>query len=258
MKILLALVLGTLLFSSLAFSLTATEAKQVWLDAKQTTLDKQQAHNYAKIDWAANKSTENNQKVVDTGKDSLNAALDEVDAWLVYADMSSQENPEISDTLKQTISTDVSTNRDKIVALRADVAGVSNQVELGLVWLKMVGKYFELLSDVARDTGYAWVETGNKYSDKLEDYEIKIRTEAGNAGLDGEITTNLDLAHADIVEARSNLAKAKTSYDQVRLPGTPLVKFNEGNSYLRVAQANLVSSYTYLVTAYNLMVKESG
>jgi len=46
---------------------------------------------------------------------------------------------------------------------------------LGIVYLKMVGKYLELLSDVARDSGKILVYRGNTYFETVEDYESKLR-----------------------------------------------------------------------------------
>lgn len=236
-------------------ALTESEAKQAWRDAKRISQEKQQLYRDAQIQYAGNKSAENNQKVIDTGKEALHAALNEAEAWLKWKDIEAQGNPDIPADLKATISADVATNLAKIDELRKDVDKISNQVELGIVFLKMVGKYLELLTDVARDYGKILVSIGNTYIAKAEDYESKLRAEAIKINNNTAILEKLDRAKADLNEARSNVNKAKASYEQVVLPGTPLIKFTEGNNYLRVARTNLLSAHSNLNQAYNLMLR---
>jgi len=69
-----------------------------------------------------------------------------------------------------------------------------------------------------------------------------------------DIIEKLDLARNDLDEARSNIDNAESSYEQVVLPGTPLIKFSEGNNYLRIARTNLLSGHNNLNQAYNLML----
>lgn len=235
-------------------ALTDSEAKQVWKDTKKISLEKQEIHFDAKIKLAGNNSEENRQEVVDTGKDVLYAALDEADAWLVWKDLEARSNPDLPDDLKDTIHEDVETNHAKIDELRTDVDGIENRLQLGLVYLKMVGKYVELITDVARDSGKILVYIGDTQIDKAEDIESKLRAEAGNMDGNDEIIEKLDLAKADLNEARSNVNKAEDSYNQVVLPGTPLIKFKQGNNYLRVAKTNLISAQSNLNQAYTLML----
>lgn len=245
-----------LLMKSIAVSaLTESDAKQDWRDAKQVSHDKQQIHRDAKIVFAGDKSEENRQAVVDTGKETLHAALDEAEAWLIWKDIEANENPDLPDDLKETISEDVQTNLDKIDELRTDVNGVDNQLELGLVFLKMIGSYHELLTDVARDWGKILVHLGNTRLDTAEDYESKLRAEAENMENNADIMDKLDLARNDLDETRSNVDKAESSYDQVVLPGTPLIKFAEGNNYMRTARTNLLSALSNLNQAYNMMLR---
>ncbi len=235
-------------------ALTESEAKQVWKNAKKISLEKQEIHFDAKIKFAGNNSEENRQEVVNTGKDVLYAALDEADAWLVWKDLEAQSNPDLPDDLKDTIHEDVDTNLAKIDELRTDVDGIENRLQLGLVYLKIVSKYVELITDVARDSGRILVYLGNAQIDKAEDIESKLRAEAGNMNGNNEIIEKLDLAKADLNEARSNVNKAEDSYNQVVLPGTPLIKFKQGNNYLRVAKTNLISAQSNLNQAYTLML----
>ncbi|MDT8357278.1 MAG: hypothetical protein RQ758_02100 [Methanomicrobiaceae archaeon] len=77
-----------------ANAITSREAKQAWYEAKETSSDAQAAHRQTKVAYAADKTPENEQRVIDTGKDALHAALDEAEAWLVWKDLEVEENPE--------------------------------------------------------------------------------------------------------------------------------------------------------------------
>jgi Na+-transporting methylmalonyl-CoA/oxaloacetate decarboxylase gamma subunit len=250
----LVLFLALLILQTVAVSaMTADEAKQAWEEAKQVSKDAQKIHQDAKITWAADKTPENDQAVVDTGKTVLNDALDEAEAWLIWKNLEAEENNDVPEELKNAVKDDVDANLAKIDALRTDVSGVKNQFELGVVFLKMIGKYFELLADVARDSGKMWVHIGNTYADTTEEYEEKLRTAAEGMPDNEDIIQKLDTAKSELETARRNIDNAASSYEQVRLPGTPLLKFAEGNSYLRAAQANLILSQGYLNQAYNAM-----
>ena len=105
------LIIGLILLQPLTVhALTSIEAKQAWYNAKEASRDAQKAHRDAKITWAADKTEENNQKVIDSGKETLYVALDEVEAWLVWRGIEVEENPEIPAELKQAIQEDVETN----------------------------------------------------------------------------------------------------------------------------------------------------
>jgi hypothetical protein len=237
-----------------ASALTAGDAKKEWQDAKADTRAAQEEHRDAKIEFAGNKSEENRKAVVDTGKDVLHAALDEAEAWLVWKELEAEENPDVPESILDNIKDDVDANLGKIDALKTDVDNVKNQLELGLVWLKMVGKYVELLSDVARNTGAMWVHIGNEHLETAEEYEQKLRDQADDMSDNELIIGKLDMAKAELKTAQRNLENAGDTYKMVRLPGTPLLKFAEGNNYLRAARANLLSAHKYLNQAYAAMV----
>lgn len=236
-------------------ALTESEAKQNWYDAKQISHDKQQIHRDAKIDFAGNKSEENRQAVVDTGKEALHASLDEAEAWLIWKNISANENPYLSDDLKETISEDIQTNLDKIDDLRTDVDDIETQLELGIVFLKMVSEYSELLTDVARDWGKILVHLGNTHIETTEEIESKLRVIAESIEDNEEIIQLLDMAKDDLDEARNNVEKAESSYEQVVLPGKPLIKFAEGNSYMRTAKTYLLNALSNLNHAYSLIIR---
>ena len=215
-------------------ALTSSDAKQLWYDAKLVSRDVQAEHRAAKITWAANKTDENNQKVIQTGKSVLHAALDEVEAWLIWRSLDVEENPEIPTDLKLSIQEDVQVNLAKLDSLRVEVDGVGTQFELAIVFFKMVGKYLELLADVARNTGIVWVHVANTYTDRVEEYEVQLREAAVTMSGNEAIIEALDLARIEIETARSNIEFAEDSYEQVVLPGTPLIKFSNGNTAILV------------------------
>ena len=251
--IVLFLVLLILVQSTLVFALTEGEARQAWIDAKQTSRELQQIHRDAKVDYAVDRTPENDALVVSTGKDVLIAALDEAQAWLEWKQIQASESTEISEELKAVIEADIQSNLAKISDLRTDVDGIDSQLELGLVFLKMIGKYVELLTDVARDWGKILVELGNAHLSTSEAYELKLREAAQGIDDNAEIIAALDSAKNSLVEARSNVSKAEASYELVVLPGTPLIKFAEGNDYMRTARSNLLSAVASMNRAYALI-----
>lgn len=253
-----SLMLILILMQPLALAASSTsEAKQDWLDAKQESLKAQETHRKAKVTWAADQTPENNQIVIDTGKEALHAALNEVEAWLLWKDLEAKENSDIPDELKQSISADVDNNLQKIDELRGDVDAVENRIQLGLVSLKMVGKYLELLTDVARNSGNMWVHIADTKADTVEHFESILREAGEDMDDNDEIIEKLDMAKAELQSARDNIDRAEAEYEQVVLPGTPLIKFSNGNNYLRIARGNLISSHGHLNQAYT-MIRAGG
>ncbi|MBU2561443.1 MAG: hypothetical protein KKD17_04030 [Nanoarchaeota archaeon] len=235
-------------------AMTAGEAKNAWLTTKRHSVDMQDQHREAKLAFAGDKSEENRQAVVDTGKAVLYAALDEAEAWLAWKKLEAQENPEVPPDVLESIENDVEANLDKIAELRTDVDAVENQVQLGLVWLKMLGKYFELVSDVARNSGAMWVHIADTKADTIEDYEAKLRETAEEAGNEAALS-HLDDARSELEIARRNIDNAESTYKLVKIPGTPVLKFAEGNNYLRAAQANLINAHMHLDFAYRELMR---
>lgn len=236
-----------------AAALTANDAKQDWYEAREGSREAQEEHRAAKVAWAADKTPEKNQQVVDTGKAALHAALDEAEAWLIWKNREAEENPELPEELVQTIGEDVETNLAKIDALRDEVSAIGNRFELGVVTLKMIGKYIELMTDVARDTGLIWVHIMNVHAETSETYEEELRRAAEGMPDNAAVIAKLDLARAEIRHAGQNIDAATGEYNQVLLPGQPLIRFSNGNNYLQIARGNLLSSHRYLNEAYVLM-----
>jgi hypothetical protein len=253
MKKITVLILALFLFSVISVAaLTSEEAKQNWLDAKQKTTQANADYKQAQLDYAKDPSEANNKKVIDSAKTVMNDALDEAEAWLNWKNIEAKENSDVPKDIKEKIENDVNANLGKIADLRKDVDGVSTRAQAGGVFLKMVGKYVELLTDVARDTGYMWVHIANTNADKIDDYEAKLRDSAsGNA----DLIAKLDIAKAELETARSKINMAEKAYDNVKLPGTPFIKFAEGNGYLNQARANMINSYLQLEFVYNSIVR---
>lgn len=251
-QILVGLIISLFMFQIVSISaLTAIEAKQNWLDARQESLSAQQTYRNAKAAYLTDKTPEKEQAVISTGKDALNAALDEAEAWLIWKKTETEENGEIPSDLKQTILNDVETNLNKIDELRTEVDGIDSQLELGIVFLGMVGKYFELLADVAKDHGLIWVYIAEKRVATIEQYEEDLREAAqGNT----EAIAKLDQAKIYIEEAKTDINNAEIAYNAIIYPGTPLIKFSEGNNYLRAARLKMINAVQEIKSAHALLI----
>ncbi len=235
-------------------AMSVQDAKQDWYDAKDNSLEARQAYRNAKVDWAADRSQGNEQKVVNMGKNSLHAALEEAEAWLIWKGLEAEEDPRVPDDIKRSIQEDVDKNLEKIDELRAEVDGIENRLQLGIVFLKMVGSYTELMTDVGRNTGSMWVYVANEQADRVEEYEQKLRNAAAGLTDNEDIIAELDLARDDIDSARENIDNAEAQYQQVTLPGTPLIRFSNGNNYLRIAKGDLLSAHRHLEQAYSMIL----
>lgn len=238
-------------------ALSSSEAKQAWIQAKQASREAQQAYMHASIRWAANKTQENEKALVDSGKAALQAALNEAEAWLIWVSLAVNENPEVPADLKERIQNDVDDNLETVEELRGEVARVETRAQLTLVFLKMVGKYFELVADVARNTGLVWVHVANTYANTIEGYEAEIRTAAKGIENNEAIMVELDKTVEELKNARDNINLAESEYLQVQIPGEPLLRFSSGNQYLRIARNKLLITVSHLRKAYQLLMGAS-
>lgn len=253
---LLTLVIGLLLVQPMSIgAITTAEAKQLWYDAKAASRTAQDVYRKTNIDYAADKTEANNQKVIDSGKAVLQAALNEVEAWLKWVDLDVAENPEVTPNLKATIHQDVVANLAKIGVLRGDVKEVQNRIQLVTVFLKIVGKYFELVSDVAKNTGLVWVNLADTYVVKIEEYEAELRLNSKGATKESEIVAKLDEAKKTLATAKTNIDSAESEYLQVKIPGNPILRFSNGNQHIRLARNNLISAHASLKQAYKLLME---
>ncbi|MDD5340835.1 MAG: hypothetical protein PHC97_00125 [Patescibacteria group bacterium] len=233
---------------------TAATYKQDWFSAQQSRIAGEKAHNQAVLDYAANKTPENDQRVIETTKALLNSALDEAAAWLNWKNSEAKESPEVPDSIKASIQADVNTNLAKINSLRTEVNAIKNRLDAGVVFLKMVGAYAGLLADVARNTGAMWVYIGNERINTASNFETQLRAAAEKIGNNSDIISKLDLAKSEINLAKSKVDLAEAAYKKVAVPGTPLIKFAEGNNDLTQAKTNLLNAQAQLLAAFNLII----
>ncbi|MBI5071543.1 hypothetical protein HZB93_01465 [Candidatus Falkowbacteria bacterium] len=251
-----AAVVASLLFQvGAASAITSGEAKQEWRSAQSARIEADAAYKQAQLDYAADKTPENDKKVIDTAKTVLDAALNEAEAWLNWKNLEAKESGVPAD-IKANIETDVNKNLAKIATLRQDVLNIKTRAEVGVVFLKMIGSYVELLADVARNTGAMWVYLGNEIADKTAGYEVKLRAAAEKMSDNAEIMAKLDVAKSEIDVAKNKIKTAEGVYKKVVLPGTPLIMFAEGNEYLRQARLNLINAHIQLENAFNLITSK--
>ncbi len=254
-KIIPVFLISILLLQIVFISASVSDTRQNWKDLKQISKDKQVIYKQAQQKYQENQSLENEQEVIDTGKATLNAALNEVEAWLRWKTLEAEENPFASQEVKQAVYDDVNANIAKIDALRTEVNAVSTRAELGIIFIKMIGKYLELLTDVMRDSGKMWVHIANTRADKLTDYEQKLRDAAQNINDNSAIIKYLDDAKSQIESARTALTNAQNYYEQIRVGGTPLIKFSEANQQLNKAREEMLKAGNNLRQAFKLMIK---
>ncbi|OGL74328.1 hypothetical protein A3E39_04675 [Candidatus Uhrbacteria bacterium RIFCSPHIGHO2_12_FULL_60_25] len=235
------------------FALSQSGAKDAWVQAQQVRLGADAAYRQAQLDYSKDKSPAEEQKLIDAAKALMNAALDEARAWLEWKRIESSEDARVPSDIKENINTDVENNLEKISGFRADVAGVTTRAETFVVFLKIVGGYAGLLADVARNTGAMWSSIGSQLVARAEDFEAKLRAVAADRP---DLIPKLDIARSEVALAKSKVAMAKAAYLLVKLPGTPLIKFSEGNGYLREAQLNLVQAQIQMQSVFNSLVTE--
>ena len=249
-------IIGLLLFQPIiAFALTSSEAKQAWYDAKEASREAKSAYREAQLEWAANKTEENRDLVIEAGKDTMLAALDEAEVWLIWRQAELDENPEIPEDLREGIASDIEVNLAKIDDLRAEVNNVETQIELAVVFLKMIGKYLELVSDVARNTGLIWVYVANSYADVIMEYENQMREAAESLPDTGDVIAKLDNVVTELDEARASIDAAEEEYRDMAAGGSPLLSFSNGNNQLRIARNHMINAQKALREAYQLLVK---
>ena len=234
-------------------ALTADEAKEEWREARIDSIEARGDYRVARLRYIDSRTYKNEEWVIEKGKCSLHAALDEAEAWLVWVNLDTQEKTEISDELKERIDEDVNINLEKIESLRTEVDSIETRGELGITFIKLIGEYLELLTDASRNMGIVWVSVADERADTIEDLESRLRDAAEEMDDNERIIDNLDMAMEELEQARENIDSANSTYGEVRLPGQPLIKFSEANNYLRAARTNMLSAHRYLNDAFNLM-----
>ncbi|MFH1789960.1 MAG: hypothetical protein ABH832_02740 [bacterium] len=249
----IAIMLGMYILPAMAA--TEGEVKKEWFDARANRVSADSSYRQARVVYAMDRSVENDRKVVDAAKKTLLAVLDEAEAWLKWKNIEAKNNPEVPDSLKASIEQDVNSNLSKIMDLRKDVNNIKNRIDVGVVFINMIGSYTQLLTDVARNTGLVWVHLGQKRIDTSKNYEAKLRSAALKLSDNDEIIKKLDTAVEDIFLAQEKVNSSKKSYEAVNLPGMPFIKFAEGNNYLRGAKIDLINAQARMVESFNLIIK---
>ncbi|MFH1292159.1 MAG: hypothetical protein ABIH87_03095, partial [bacterium] len=235
-------------------ALSQSESKQAWYSARQARFSADSQYRQAKVKYASDKSKENEQELIKQAKKTLNAVLDEAEAWLNWKNEEAKADIEAPSDIKENIEIDVNNNLAKIENLKKDVDGIDNMLGVGVVFLKMVGSYAELLTDVARNTGLVWVHAGGERIKSINEFEVELRKVAKELDDNTDIIKKLDIAKSESKTAQDKVNTAKSAYEKVKLPGMPLIKFAEGNNYLRQARVNLLNAHAQLEHVYNLIL----
>lgn len=243
-------------FAGPVLAWSQSDAKESWITAQKARIEADASYRQAVLDYNKDKTPENDQTVIDSAKILMNAGLDEAEAWLKWKQLEAREDSRVPEDIKTDIDKDVEANLAKIAIYRTEVSGVSNRAQAFGVFLKLVGGYAGLLADVARNTGAMWVHIGNQLATAAENYEAKLRAAVADRDDDSDLLIKLDVAKSEIGTARSKINTAKSAYEKVVIPGTPLVKFAEGNGYLRQAQTNLVNAQAQLEHVFKLLISK--
>lgn len=234
-----------------ALALSQSEAKSAWIQAQQVRLEADTAYRQAQVDYNKNPKPAEEQALITAAKTLMNDALDEAEAWLVWKDIEAKNDARVPSDIRANISADVAKNTEKIKGYRTDVAGVTTRAQSALVFLKIVGGYAGLLTDVARNTGAMWASIGDKLVITAESYEAKLRTAAADRP---ELIAKLDIVKSEIDLAKNKISMAKAAYLLVKLPGTPFIKLGEGNGYLQEARVNLTQAQIQMLNVFNSLV----
>ena len=229
MNKLLVLLVLIAMFSSVVYA-DLNDAKQKWLDAKAY-------HEQTKIEWreaqqlvTANNTPENVQNVIAKAKISLNAGLDAAIAFFEFH-KEKLEAEDISDSLKSTIRSDLDKNIGIAEGLKLDVDAIDSRLEVGLVSLKIFDKYLNLLVDVMRDTGLAYIEKSNERYDRLSEMRTKLESKIPESRK-AEFENALNDIDSHLREAKTNLDNAEAKYKSIIQKQGSGIAFAEGNKLL--------------------------
>jgi len=229
MNKLLVLLVLIAMFSSVVYA-DLNDAKQKWLDAKAY-------HEQTKIEWreaqqlvTANNTPENVQNVIAKAKISLNAGLDAAIAFFEFH-KEKLEAEDISDSLKSTIRSDLDKNIGIAEGLKLDVDAIDSRLEVGLVSLKIFDKYLNLLVDVMRDTGLAYIEKSNDRYDRLSEMRTKLESKIPESRK-AEFENALNDIDSHLREAKTNLDNAEAKYKSIIQKQGSGIAFAEGNKLL--------------------------
>ena len=229
MKRLLILLILIAMFSSVAYA-DLSDAKQKWLDAKAY-------HEQTKIEWREaqqlvnlNNTPENVQNVIAKAKVSLNAGLDAAIAFFEFH-KEKLEAEDISDSLKSTIRSDIDKNIGVAEGLKLEVDAIDSRLEVGIVSLKIFDKYLNLLVDIMRDTGLAYIEKSNGRYDRLSEMRTKLESKIPESRK-AEFESALNDIDNHLKEAKANIDNAEAKYKSIIQKQGSGIAFAEGNKLL--------------------------
>lgn len=229
-------------FSSMVFA--HGDLKQEWIDAKAVHKEARDVWKEAQVLVNSVNTPENVRNVIDKAKISLNAGLDEAIAYFEFQKDKLLDS-DISDDLKVVIQADIDNNLGIANDLKNDVAGITTRLQIGIVTLKIVDKYLDLLVDIMRDTGLVFVEKGNNRHDKLDNFRDRIESNIP-ADSKSDYQELLDKIENNMNEAKSNINSAEAKYKSITQKQGSGVAFREGNNLMRQSNQNMKLAFENL------------
>ena len=243
MKKLFLIAVVLLLFSSFAFA-DLESARLKWLEAKETHLGLQQEWRQAQLLVAANNTQENIENVIEKAKAALNAGLDEAIAFFEFH-KEKLTSADVSDELKATIESDLNKNIDVAEGLKDDVNAITTRAEVGVVSLKIIDAYLNLLVDVMRDTGLVFVEKANLRVEKLEEFRDTLQEKVDIAPEDKkeDLDKLMESLNVHIDEAKSAIDSAEEAYNSITKKEGSRIAFEKGNTLIRQSRSHMVLAF---------------
>lgn len=255
MKKIFFVIAGTAVFFwavTVVLALTPAEGREQWFSAIKDRIAAGEEYKQTVLEYQKDKTPENDHEVINSAKKVLRSALNEVETWLKWKESEVKTDFRVPEDLKLKIEGDVAKNLDKIAVLRQEVESIQNRTQVAAVFIKMVGSYVELVADVARSSGLVWSRIGEQLAVKGESFEAKLREAAADKS---ELLLKLDEAKKELNVVKEQVELAKNAYEKVRLPGTPLINFSQGNLYLQQARLSLLKAESQLAEVFKALIK---
>ena len=246
-------IIAIFLLQVVAVSATAEETKIAWKDAKEISKEKRNEYRDVQKEFRKNNSEENRELLIEAGKETLHAGLNEAEAWLLWREEKSKEDTKFPEELKEEIQSSIDENLAKIESLREEIDAIETQIELGVTFIDMLFKYREVLSDVSKHTGNSLIYLAEQKLEKSTEFEEKLRVIA--EGYEHEAALeSLDNVKESLNSAKEHIDEADEKYDSITVPGKPIITFHEGNKHLKDARKSLIDAHKNLREAYRLLL----
>lgn len=243
MKKILAIFAVFLLFSVVVLASIA-DARQTWLEARETHIELQQEWREAQQLVARENTPENVENVVNKAKVSLNSGLDEA---IAFFELQKEKltTADVSDDLKQTIESDLNKNIDAAEALKDDVNSIQTRVEVGITSLKILDAYLNLLVDVMRDSGFVYVEKARLRVEKLEQFRDMLQEKVNLApeSKKQELEGLMDDLNKNIQDAKDNIDEAEDNYKSITQKEGSRLKFQQGNTNIMQSRNEMLMAF---------------